>query len=472
MCSTSDEDTNKMDSSTAPTNIWDLDDNCLIEAFQYFDLKDLAAIIDVCQRFREHAQRRFSSKKFNKSNLGSHLDDILEKRNFLALKSILRRFGQFLNSLKLDMRIPLANGAGEESEICEIQMQIVEPLIEYCCSGALSELTLHSWRVTDEIVEALFQQITKVNIMKSDFSGHFLQKSLHNLTTLSLKQCLSITSDDIDEIMKNNPELKKVCFNNCYRLDDRVYQSVANHVPRIESISSDILIRENENKAKYFGKFSKLKSLEWFNFEGINRKFETELEFERIFSSILQEIIAADIPLEYLHVVQGRCTDQYVDEISMIKTLKVLRFDRLKHADHTGIIRLCQNLPELTELCVQECTDNPTLSSDSILQIIKNANKLQSLYCYVFDDLFDDYTACSKGKMFIDGDEYMKMVKIVQRRRQELHLAIKLGSCRFALNIPQQLAGKYSMSLTVDVCQDCNVFCGVDAVMRCALTST
>lgn len=440
------------------TTILDLNDDCLLEVFEYVELDDLCALADVCHRFRHNSQRRFIAAQNDGTNMAQrfltyYLSENFRKKDFLALSKVFRNFGPYIKSLNMEQQRWhwLWRDSYESRKVSDL-------LNRYCYSGSLIKLRMfYSSRLTEWLHRyPFFQQMEQLIFEKS--SKFRLDRTYTNLTAISIELNFDITNEGVEKLLKLNPQLKKVGFVRCSNLNDHIFQSIVNHVPGIESIRMDEAIL-NGPAIKCVGKLRKLKSLE----------LTTEKQdYFAYFSSILREIREADIPLENLDLflfgdfgphTHPPNTGRFIDEICKLKTLKVLRLHRIIKITQSHIINICRSLSELTEFCYAEPEYRAHyMTSELVLEIVKNAENLQSLLCYV---------ACREGwgihyplpdieenSIGIGVDAFMQMVQVVKRRRERMHLSVILDAHRFTANLRQESTHKYADILTLSVCKD------------------
>lgn len=461
------------------TSIVDMNDDCMFEVFKYLRLIDLCVVADVCQRFRQNAKRHFASVKVKKiyrnnyfrrsitfPNLPEGLKISKLKHDFLIESRVVRNFGAFINLMKFTS--PNKERVKAINTIREYERRIVETLSMHSVE-ALTELDLKGFDITDEIattMRPLLERLHSLTLESCKWDKLFgkmlpkwsaelielkidlgwmsipselevlLYQSFLKLESISFSCVEQLTNDDIDEFLKRNPQLKKIGFAHCRLLDDNIFQSIAEYVPGIESIRIDRVSQSNDSNSKCFGKLTNLKSLELYNCRTAD------------VINVLNEINAANIPVEHLklyHVaVAYDSNHQLVDGILKMKMLKTLLLQGSFNLMNSQLIDICHHLSELSELRVIntfDC-DRVHISAECLLPLIRNAQKLKSLY------VFYTYVAGNVPRICIDGSAYMEMVQIVRQRDEKQNLSIYLGQS-FTSKIPKELINNYKDTVTL-----------------------
>lgn len=401
----------KMDVSTqsteSVTTILDLNDDCLREVFEFLNLKELTAAADVCTRFRQNAVP--SARKKSKNlvlSMGSSWHDLSQLRNF----------GAFITCVNV-----YAGG------ICpklreKIQKRFIELLNQYC-TGESIDLNIRQFDITDEIallLQSLLARVRKLEFYGCEISKLILQSlsiwspelrelmfTLHDdekaIPFESLRQCLPklkfisfkcnshITNIDIEEILKQNLQLKQIEILLCEKLGDNILPLIAKYVPDIESLNLTLSDGTGRDNIQCFGQLRKLKSL-----------FLGKLEDLPYILSVLQELASKSIPLETLSLggFLLHNTHDFIDTISNLQQLKSLEIRYVGGVSATTFIELFKRLRELSEIYVSRSIHKMT--TEHLLELIRNAEKLQKC---VLDVAPNDFT--------LDSNTIKKLVEII-----------------------------------------------------------
>lgn len=449
------------ESLSSTKNILNLNDDCLEEVFRHLDDEmDLCAVADVCVRFRAAARAIFESKYKNYHFFHCAKDSAANK--LLVTSRMLRNFGANVKTISL-------RGECADKFKSNYQNKILELLRAYC-GGSLVELNLRHFKITDEISLVMWpvlSSLQKLSLIQCEFSELFLKMlpacapELRNLDLLSnrviekrkaiqldgLQQsydklaniCFMGINDvkniDIEELVKRNPQLKQIHIMHCRNLDDNIFQSIATHVPHIETLRINNLPQTNDNNAKYLGQLSSLNSLEMSAFS------------VSFIITGLREINAARIPLEHLSLsCFNLCGEngQFVDVVSQLKHLTTLKLISMTGSNWIDIQDICKRLNELSELYLV----NPVqLSAVDLLETVRNAEKLKMLY-------IGKWQLNEEEKICFDVEMYLEMVEVVSQRREKVHLLIStnsFGRFRNTALIPKKLIRKYKNILSLQI---------------------
>lgn len=240
------------------TVILDLNDDCLLEVFEFLDPYDLTAIADVCTKFRQNAVRSARLKCEHK-----YIGLCINSPVYCYSK--LRNFGAFAKMVYVD-----GFDCGKESR-AKYQKCFIELLNQYC-TGTSINLTIWKFYFTDEI--ALLMQPSLARIRKllliDCVLGESIMKNLSlqspELRELTFECCGIVTEcvmpseylrtkfqklesisyqyDEfvdniiiIGEILKQNQQLKQIEMDWCAKIDDDIFQSIVKYVPGMEKIA-------------------------------------------------------------------------------------------------------------------------------------------------------------------------------------------------------------------------------------------
>lgn len=254
--------------STPKTNILDLNDDCLREIFEYLELEDLCVVKDVCLRFKAISRAHVASKKlFEFENIllwdYSHTYSMVNQTNEVNTNEFLRRFGAFIESLTL-----MSHNGIRFTTISD-QNRILESLNPHCV-GTLNKLELWNFYIDAEtalLVQPLLRGLRQLRLEKCSCFESFVkmlaewapelrklefdqikriydkqeirfvgvQLQFRSMEEISLKRVSNMCNDDIEELLKWNPQLKHIEID-CKYLHERIYDSVFKLVPQIESV--------------------------------------------------------------------------------------------------------------------------------------------------------------------------------------------------------------------------------------------
>lgn len=258
-------------SSNEDTAILDLNDDCLLEVFKHFDLQDLCEVADVCARFRQNAKTSFRFSRKNGLSLAEDIKSDGDSMEQFVLKTskILRNFGaSFITFYENGTCGRRQNDWSEKSRaICRQQM--CELLARYCInirdlkfSGIdikeemvptwkplqkrLNKLILKSCKIGNAFLEMLplcSPELQELKLsLRPQWNGIFERKLLRfdglyqpftKLIKISLIDIANLENNDIEEILKHNPQVKEIAIRRCSKLNHQIFRSIANHTPSI-----------------------------------------------------------------------------------------------------------------------------------------------------------------------------------------------------------------------------------------------
>lgn len=314
-------------SENAP-NILILFDDCLQHVFKFLDLDELCNVADVCSRFRSNAQTYFEHSKLKDSYTISCAD--IDKEctfDFIALNTVrvLRNFGAFIKVIKL-----FPQYCAEVPS--KYHVRFTRMLNRYC-RGTLDELHIYQIVINDEI--ALLLQPVLWNLRKFSINDSWLAKSFTKMLPKCAPKCQELKFSLVQEFkgftapkllpfdtLPKLMELEKLCLD---QVNEKVYVNLIEDIvklsPQLKSIELKDC-RSADNNTSYF-------------------------------AAVFRDISTAQIPLEYLGLVEVDLygeDNRIADEISRIKTLKTLRLTDVINLTPAQFLVICKNLAELTEI--------------------------------------------------------------------------------------------------------------------------
>lgn len=447
--------------ASSPTDqkvILDLGDECLQKVFRYLNLLDLCTVADVCSRFGQNAKTCFVNSK--KTDL-IFMEDIKsdgdsEVQTVDKTSKILRQFGAYFT--KFDGEDWPNNRIGHWSRRSQVECQrrIFELLIQYC-SGTLVELKFFGININDKMVPLMKPLLEGLEILQMNWirtgqafldmlpqwsmnlreltlcyyfgydgllNGQVLRYDrfhmrFNKLVKIVLEATDGLTNRDIEEMLKRNPQLKKIEFHRCRNVDRGMFASIANHVPDVEFLRFDAIpfLRQD---VQYFGQFRNLTSLRIY-------PTSKHLKSEHIVL-LIHQIAEASIPLETLELFSVNFhknrsdASQFVGGVSKLKSLDKLTLRMLQYLPTSHHYIICKNLSQLREISLQ-----PTLAIEPffISDIIRQADKLE--WFHLSSQLL------MKGEKrkkipFIDSIHFKEWAEIVRKRCHGTPLAIWLGA--------------------------------------------
>lgn len=462
-----------MDSLSQPLSnktFLDLNDDCIREVLKYLNQWDLCAIADVCKRLKKNARDHLTSVKsrnLRTLHLGTrtHIFGLLNTVNhsivsqsLLTVSNYLRHFGAYIESISVDQCFgwdARYNHKGCFTEIIK--------LLARHCGGTLIELELcnYGFKITTHVAEMFRPLLTGLRILttrETDISGTFLRmlplwspelkelkleksqtlfpsgfnQNFPKLESVSFLHMKFVKFANIEEMLKNNPQLKRIEISGTQNIDkdDIIIRLIAQHSLQAEEITIKLSDRAfNVKNIECIGNMSKLRSLH------ICGHVEPSL-------IAVAEIAAANIPLENLQIefpmnlrsvslIISACRkkqrfNQILEETSKLKKLKKLSLTRAYEIELKDFLVLCTKLEELSEIELIH-TSSHILTWENILQIVQHGENLQILR-------FEPH-----GNVKIDIDKYKQILNIVENRQSRKTLEINFATNIHSAEIPREL---------------------------------
>lgn len=442
-------------STHSTTTILDLNEDCLRSVFDFLNLSDLCDVADVCARFRDTAKAHVAKSKHC---VADECPSFRTLRNFASSLTSIWIDGDFRKRRsKHQLRLmSLVNRHWSESIT---NLRLFKISINHRIASSmrsmllrLETLSLEDCRWDDVHLQSLALDAPELRHLKfANFSCVPWIAKLHGLDqTFPKLQSISFQFDyckhsEIKQFFFRNPQLKKIEIGECGDVEpgypSSLIQSIAEYVPEVESIIFTPLFPRPRIGDYFFGRLRKLKVLRLVGYCGY-------------LTSVLCHIVTTDIPLERLDLglmfdLVQRQVDGLIYSISELKTLSTLKVLRVTNAgllSHFDFIKICKSLSELSELHVDiypALGFAPTIwSEDHLLELIENAEKLKVLNIRWIDSVQIDR---------IDADLFMKMVKVVERRPEKIHLTIILWSFNVKVDVPSALVRAHNASLKIRV---------------------
>lgn len=421
---------------TSKTAILDVNDDCLHEVFRHLDLFDLFIVADVCNRFRANAQGHFRKHKY------LDINSIYRENRMLGVFKMLRHTGAYAESVEVLSPISNCNKTNE--------IAVLESISRYCTNDE-ARLILKHFDATDDFVASLPQRV--VMQIKRKYAGttrvlnkiyeifHKMNHSSNHVEmddsgVLSFRVAQNIELPSFEKIIKKNPKLRKIEMIYCPRLDYRVLPLIVARAPQIESLRFISYSDDNIAQPGFNQDFMCLSQLSKLNALTISCRYYS-------FSSAIDAMAAANIPLERLNIEKSNVDDQadvFVAAISKFKNLKSLKLSEISSLNLSHLTTIAESLVELTELHLSKSI---ALNRGNIVVLMQSIKKLEHFH----------YQNVSEGKMYIDDNvhaEMAEMVKIAKERHKKIHLKISRIS-DFFIDWGAEIRYEYEIELTLSV---------------------
>lgn len=180
-----------------------------------------------------------------------------------------------------------------------------------------------------------------------------LHRPFPNLVTIEFSSFREILNEDIEKILKCNPQIRDIKLGACRHLSAGIFKIIAEYAPQVENLSVHLfstLFPDQHDSARYFGQLSNLKSLMLAIYP--MSPFNTWYIITAI-----RKINEAKISLKKLNLKFAECAlpghaDDLADEIMKLKKLEVLVLTRLPGLEEYHVGEICKLRTELLELHV------------------------------------------------------------------------------------------------------------------------
>lgn len=400
--------------------------------------RDLAAVADVCARFRPGATLAARSKC-------KHLE--LHDISPVSTYAMIRNFGASIESA-------CVSGYTRRTNISEAvyQKRLIEFLVRYCAEGFI-KLELSSFDITDEIailMSPLLGRVQRLHFENCKLDDRFLtnlpfwspelrelvysaghrsnqqrnrldfwHQKFPKLESIDFSYTKNVSDRDVEKLLMHHPQLKQIRFTLCENLSNYIIWCIVEFVPDIEKIH----FKASNPECDIFyelGSLRRLKSL------SINDAIDIP--------SVVQVFSFYKIHLEHLNLSHFdlRCdatVSMFTEGISNLPTLKSLRLETVKNLTATQLINICQPLKELSE--IELCVIEPRITVIDLLELAQNVEKLRAFH-YEFAAYESAWTTN------VDIFTFNRLVEIVEARSEKSPLTLRLDAKCFTASIPQE----------------------------------
>lgn len=251
---------------------------------------------------------------------------------------------------------------------------------------------------------------------------------LEKISFAYIRHFKDLNNDAIANILQWNPQLKSLNIDDCAYIDDNIFQAIATLTPHLETLSyMNNPYSFHCGNGEYLCQRPNLKAT--LKLKVVDSTLFRMREIRDLFFERLQ----LDFGCNFLSVAD------FVKSLSKSKQLRQLRINVSILKAFSDVLEIGHHCDELNELHI-EAFKMKDFSMHQLLQLIQNANKLETLY---LDDFSGNYCIC------INDEVYMKMVRIVNNRPQKTHLKIVLRSKSVYNTVSQDLMKIHSDSLTM-----------------------
>lgn len=398
------------------TTILELNADCLLKIFRYFNVGGMAIVADVCRRFQEIATEAFKYECKEKWVTLTNGDT--ESR--LESTAILRNFGHELKKIFVVFNETRDDGffffrCCDQLDVAYAEnrsSEFIENIFSEVYGQQLTEVDEE--KRNDEFFDIIFdkcdsQQLTEVNISNKILSRdsiYRLNNKFVNIKSLafekrpfdenhveSIEQALptlehlilyghEFENSNVLQCLSLNRHLKRIALR--YRNDlqnaRNLLESMDETLPQLEQLELAIDAIDNAEFRQYRPKFFKnLKRLKIWNFEcGID----------------MQYLSISNEKIEELELKNGRCDEGVVTFICFYKEIKKLTIsDIYNHMNYNELLELNKHLPKLTEFEISSCSENCNheaiarfvLGSEQLVKFVIKDEKIKDISVVMID---------------------------------------------------------------------------------------
>lgn len=262
----------------------DLDDDCLINIFEFLSIYELIKVEKVCQTFKAICDDVYSSKKFQRMRIElRHLQTEHFKDIFDRIGGTLRAF-EFSGGYLMDEKVkqvliegvtkPCTKLRSLTINYVQFHKESFDELKESFCDLKYLDLSRCSIDETSLGISLDGERFKAIKTLKlagnSCMRGSFF-KQMKYVEYLDVSYCFNLSFIELLEFLTNCFNLKGLNVSaSCQLLseDEHLLQAILTHQPNIERLVMDNtgIVRDDETLAKF-------KNLKFSSFEG--RKFGT-----------------------------------------------------------------------------------------------------------------------------------------------------------------------------------------------------
>lgn len=416
-------------------NLIQLNADCLLKIFEYLNVIELAKIADTNISLRQLAKYQFYLK------YGSLNFDNLKMNRSITLQEvtkIFRNFGNSISSLELSIH----------SFVIGSDQQILSLIGKYCKPSTLKKLVLTEIRIPNREMKKLgplFGELEHLSLIKCDcdiqfnpidgytrlktlelnlhFTDHFMNRiNFPQLEYFYLYQCdwvSSLQRSNFLGFVLNHPNLKTLSIRNGYT-KMHILEAIGKNMKKLEHFTYDCHIQDMlSSKQNFEAALQPLGSMKSLKTLALHCHCSP---IENLFESF----IANNIEIESLHLKDIRLSEDTVQNLKKLKTIKILKFQKIRSQNVDTFISIAKDLPYLNEFHLE--LDDSTIPIIALKTLLSRANELTILK-------IDSFNPNNN----IDAQLYLDMVDIVKKRSNSKRLEIVLYVLTSPVNVPQNI---------------------------------
>lgn len=421
------------------TQLYDLNDDCVLEIFARLSVLDLCAIRNTCKRFDALAEY-FFNMVYKSLNLNNY--NIVGEYRLLSedeARTILTTFGKQIDSLKVNAD----SFASESNQVLQIideycgdrkfqsfkmiKFVIDEDTVDRCSRlwANIEQLTIDKCYADDDVIEKLLRKCSALThlemIRQMNIDGRCFLHEFPRLQGFSLRSSENFDPVCINTFLQKNPQLKTLSIISCNFVDDEIFEIIADSLINLETLH----IRVVHVTSAFETNINNLLKLQHL------RKLEFNCNLRPIVSFVTG--LAMTNRIESLGISSAELTPELASALCNLKNLQVLKLISMYDGNLTSIKTIAQQLPRLQELHLIECD---IFDFGQVLEFVENALKLEKLVI----------VQCSKIIPF-NGEKFTLLAQNCSKRVDKIQLSLQLDYYELKLTkelISEDLRREYS----------------------------
>lgn len=442
------------------TTISDLNDHVVREICQHLDDISLSTVADVSTIFRRNALAEFTVRNQTQClQIPLDLDEgcyYRRGKDFIGLRQLLSVFRNFGPAIKwLNVSLYGWNFQNLRFQYSQLVMQLI---IQYC-DQALNNLTLCGFMLTsdttpklrplllrmqqlhfimcrwksDSVASGLLSLCPELQKFSITFGGASVFRDpfpFSRLKSLKIVACHDVDNASIENFLGTNPHLEELEIRCCENIRSDVFRSFTQHIPQIEKL--DLCVEYNHDAfiedAEHLKHLTVLKSL----------KMKCH---DHSFSPVINELVAAHVPLEVLQLIDCVANTELAQGIAGLIHLKELKLNNAPSFQLSDIFIFVSALSELNNLQVE--VSNLQMNSTNLVDIIRlSAATLWKLEIYL----------PNPNETKLEEADFNKILEIIRQRDAKLCFELTLHSkVGLVINVPRKLMNAFENTLKIIV---------------------
>lgn len=413
-----------------------LNDDCIVEIFEFLPLYDLCNVAEVCQRFRDNAQKAFRlhHTSFNTSELSKAGDVVFARTDMIMAEKLFRLFGYFIHELKVEGRF-LKTTAEQETimflatKYCislafktltldkirmDVEMRWIFPLLDMF--ARLPALELHSCRLNADFGRFLsICQISSIQVYSLQGSWEWMNFTFWYVRRMMLME-IWLPESAMTEFIKLNGHLQTLIIHQS-NLSSEIFKNVADHMPNLQGFS---FVGSNPRDPKTRKNVLRLASLKSLTKLSLNcGRFSLK--------NLIDELSKVSRPISELDISFGSADMELLEKLHNFKSsLTNLQLRRV-NMKNVSLVDVVKKIPELNELDV----DIRDIVANDIIKMLPFAEKLTKLRI-----------GSERAHVHIDIDNYKSILAIVKSRPKSTKLCIDINSPNRYVFVPRSILQK------------------------------